>query len=91
MAQVLFWGDAIPDYLLESLYLGKPSFLGSGPDDIIADTNLENTPSTGNQRKLADIGRESRQKFLSHPGGAQQPAALRAVLDFNSRCPLHHC
>jgi hypothetical protein len=48
MAQVLVWGDAIPDYLLEFLYLGKPSSLGSGPDGIIADTNLENTPSTGN-------------------------------------------
>ena len=47
MAQVLVWDDAIPDYLLELLYLGKPSFLGSGPDGIIADTNLENTSSTG--------------------------------------------
>ena len=48
MAQVLVWGDAIPDYLLEFLHLGKPSFVGSRPDGIIAETNFENTPSTGN-------------------------------------------
>ena len=60
MAQVLVWGDAIPDYLLQLLDLGKPSFLGAGPDRVIADTNLKNTSGTGYQRKLADIRRESR-------------------------------
>ena len=71
MAQVLVWGNAISDDLLQLLDLGKPSFLGSGPDSVIADTNLENTSSTGYQRKLANIGREGREKFLSHPRGAQ--------------------
>ena len=60
MTQVLVWGYAIPDYLLQLLDLGKPSLLGEGPDRVIADTNLENTSGTGHQRKLADIGRESR-------------------------------
>ena len=60
MAQVLVWGDAIPDYLLKLLDLRKPSFFGSRPDRVIADTNLENTSSAGNERKLADIGRERR-------------------------------
>jgi len=91
MAEVFAWGYAIPDYLLQFLDLRKPSFLGSGPDRFIADTNLENTSSARYKRKLADFYRERRQKFLSHPRSAQQPAALRAVLDFNSRRPLHYC
>src|SRR5215831_17509371 len=45
MAEVLAWGYAIPDCLLQFLDLRKPSFLGSGPDRFIADTNLENTSS----------------------------------------------
>jgi len=60
MAQVLVWCDAVPDHLLEFLYVGKPSSLGSGPDGIIADTNLENTSRAGYERKLADFRRESR-------------------------------
>jgi hypothetical protein len=91
MAQVLAWGDPIPDDLLKLLDLRKPSFLGSRPDRVFADTNLENTSSAGHQHKLADFCRERRQEFLSHPRGAQQPAALRAVLDFNSRRLLRHC
>ena len=56
MAEVLAWGYAIPDYLLQFLDLRKPSFLGSGPDRFIA--NLKNTSGAGHQRKLADIRRE---------------------------------
>ena len=60
MAQVLAWDDAIPDDLLKLLDLRKPSFLGSRPDRVVADTYLENTSSTGHERKLTDIGRKGR-------------------------------
>ena len=60
MAQVLARRDAISDDLLKLLDLGKPSLIGSGPDRVIVDTNLENTSSAGHERKLADIGRERR-------------------------------
>ena len=60
MTQVLVWGDLIPDYLLEFPYLGKPSSLVSGPDGIIADTNLENTSRAGHEREFADISGERR-------------------------------
>ena len=60
MAQVLAWDDAIRDDLLKLLDLRKPSFLGSRPDCVFADTYLENTSSAGHERKLTDIGRKGR-------------------------------
>ena len=44
---ILAWGDPISDGLLKLLDLRKPSFLGSRPNRVVADTNLENTASAG--------------------------------------------
>jgi hypothetical protein len=45
MAQVLAWGDAITNELLEFFYFRKPPLIGTGPDTVIIDANLEYTSS----------------------------------------------
>src|SRR5579883_2817928 len=89
VAQVLTRGDAVPHGLLQLLDLRESSLRGAGPDRLAADSNLEDASRAGHQREFADLRREGREKLLSHPRGAQQPAALRAVLDFDSRSPRH--
>jgi hypothetical protein len=45
MAQVLAWGDAITNELLEFFDFRKPPFIGTGPNTVIIDANLEYTSS----------------------------------------------
>jgi hypothetical protein len=45
MAQVLVRGDAIANELLEFSDVRKPPLLGTGPDTVIIDANLEYTSS----------------------------------------------
>src|SRR3569623_45722 len=43
--------------------------------------DLEDAAGAGDERHLAHLEREGRQHLLRHPGGAQQPVALRAIGD----------
>jgi hypothetical protein len=51
--------------------------------EIAIEAHLEDSPGAGHQRDGLELRLESRQQFLRQPRRPQQPAALRAVFDFN--------
>ena len=55
MAQLLAWGDTVSDDLLKLFDLQKPSFLGSRPHRVVADTDLENAFGAGNRNSSATL------------------------------------
>jgi len=69
VSDVLFWGDEIPDPLLENFDVGKPSVPFSAPDQFGSAGNPETTGfrPAGAKADLVDFRFESRQDFLSHP------------------------
>jgi hypothetical protein len=90
MPQVSAGGDAIANELFEFLDLGEAPLACSGPYSVSFDSDLEHAANAWDQCEFADIGREGRQEFLSHPCGSEQPAALGTVLDLDSRRLGHH-
>src|SRR5262249_48302039 len=78
-------GDRVAHELLQLLDVGEPSALTSRPQHLIAGANLEDAALAGDQGDLADLGLEGGEELLGHPGRPEQPAALRAVLDLDSR------
>lgn len=89
MAEVPAGGDAVADALLELLELGKAAFRLPRPDRLAAEAHFEDPAGSGNQGDAGEFLIESGQQFLRHPAGAQKPAALRAILDLDSRRIRH--
>jgi hypothetical protein len=90
MTEIAPGGDTITNELLELFHLGK-SLLGSaGPDDIIANSNLEDTSRAGLKRYFSHLILKRSQQFLGCPCSAQKPAALSAILNFDPWQTLAH-
>ena len=51
---------------------------------MAVDADFENAAGAWLQGEFADFLLEGCEEFLRHPGGAEEPAALSAVLDFYS-------
>jgi hypothetical protein len=80
----------VADALLQLLQLGKPPFPGPRPNHAVIEADVEDPTRPRHKRYLAELCLESREQLLSEPGGAKEPAALRAVFDFEPRSPLRH-
>ena len=81
--------DAIAYELLQLFDLGKSAPLTSAPDDRVVHSHIEDASSSRLERGAGDLALERGEQLLSHPGGAQQPAALAAVFDFHPRKRAH--
>ena len=80
MSEVHARGDVVPDELLKLLYVGKASPLLPRPHKLARNPDLEHAARSGNESDLSQLLAERRQKLLRHPGSAQEPPALPAVL-----------
>src|SRR5574339_819836 len=77
--------DAIAHGLLELLRLGEAPRARAREDQLAVEAHVEHAAAAGHERHLAELRLERRQQLLREPGRAQQPAALRAVLDLDAR------
>src|SRR3569623_2144441 len=89
VAEVAVGIDAVTDHLLELLDVGEAAIALALPDQRVIEMNLEAAPRVGNEGYLAHLEREGREHLLRHPSGAEQPVALRAVRDGESRLVAH--
>src|SRR5262249_52176967 len=90
MPERLVGRDGAAPPLLQLLDVGEPPLRLARPHRIAVDAYLEHAALARPQRHLADLLFEGGQQLLRHPGGAQQPAALRAVLDLDARSVRHY-
>lgn len=84
MAEIAARGDGVADGLLEFLDIGEAAGGGARPEHRLAGADFEDAAGAGDERKLADVAGECCEKLLGHPGGAEHPAALGAVFDFDA-------
>src|SRR5437773_11941383 len=85
MPQLLLRSDPMAVALFQLLELGEPPLRLARPDRLVREAHVEDTPRPGAQRHGTDLPFESRQALLRRPGGAQEPAALRAIYDLKAR------
>ncbi len=85
MPQLLLGCNAISDQSLQFLRLRKSAFLLTGKDDLAFESDVQDASLARNECDTSQLLLKRRQEFLGHPGGPQEPAATRAVFDFNSR------
>ena len=88
MTEMPIRGYAVANELFELLQLREPALLAARPHEIPVDPHIEDASGTGNERKLTDLVLEGREEFLGRPAGSQEPAATRAVVDFNATLHL---
>ena len=83
MTKVSFWGDFVAHALLEGLDVGKTTVSLSTPDEVFVQLDSEETRDFpfGDQCDFAQFVGKSVQEFLSHPAGARQTMASRAIAD----------
>jgi hypothetical protein len=84
MPQISSRSNPVAHELLELLDIRESTLILARPDDFVVNADLEDASGAGYKRNFADLILKCRQKFLCHPGSAQQPSALGAVLDLNS-------
>ena len=84
MAERLVGRDDVADALLQFGDLGKAAFVLARPDYAIAAPDDEHAAGAGYQGDAAEFILEGGEQLLRHPGGAQKPAALPAVFDFET-------
>jgi hypothetical protein len=89
MAKVPVGSDDIPDALLQLFGLRKTAFLLAGPKGAVGQPNVKDTAATRDKGYAAQFILKSCQEFLRQPGRPQQPAALRAVFDFDAGFVTH--
>src|SRR5688500_15453588 len=73
--------DTITDQLLELLELGKPPGVGTGPDRLVVERDLEDPLGARAEGDLGELALERHEQLLRHPRRAEQPATARAVRD----------
>src|SRR6266545_2765121 len=84
MAEVALRRNLVAHQLLQLFDIWEAPLLGARPDRRRVDVHRENAAGAWHQRHLAKLGLKSRQKLLGVPGRAQQPAALRAIVNLDS-------
>jgi len=86
MPQLAAGGDAVSEALLDLFCLGEAAFGFARPDRLAIDAHFEDAGvvAPGDDGDLAELVREGGEELLGEVGGAQEPAALGAVLDFDS-------
>jgi hypothetical protein len=89
MPEALAGGNHVSNGLLQLLDLGKSLALVTRPHELSLGADLEDASRARDQRDLTDLGLERGQELLRHPGRAQEPPALRAVLDLDTRPTTH--
>src|SRR5690606_8156776 len=89
VAEVLVGGDAVADTLLQFLDVGESTLGLPRPEGFAAGAHFEDAAGAGLEGDLAQLLLKGGQELLSHPGGAQEPAALGAIFNFNARRPSH--
>ena len=89
MPERAFGSDRVAEPLLQFLELRKAAFYSPRPDDLVIHTHVEDTAGARHERHFTELLLKRRQQLLRRPAGAQQPAALRAVLDFYAGCAVH--
>ena len=75
----------VPQPLFEDFRLRKTAVGPAVPDGVAVALHHKDAASAGNKSHFADFLTEGLQELLRHPGGAQHPAALRAVFDGDPR------
>jgi hypothetical protein len=91
MAQISAWCDPIPNSLFELFHFRESALGRSRPDDILADADLKHTAGARQKSHFPNLILKRSQEFLGRPGSPQQPAALRAVFDFDAWIFYRHC
>ena len=81
MAEAFVRRSKIADDLLQLLDIRETAFFLAAPDKVSVDADIKGASRRRRQGHTAEFPFKGRQKLLSIPGGAQQPAALRAVPD----------
>src|SRR3990172_3418550 len=89
MPEVTAGGDAVTQALLDLLRLREAALRLARPQRLAVQPHLEDAALAGDERDLAQLLDEGRQQLLRQPGGAQQPAALGAVLDLEPGRAVH--
>ena len=89
MAERALRSNHVAQPLLQLFQLREATFAGARPDDLPAYSDLEDAASARHQRHLTELRLKRGQQLLRGPAGAQQPPALRAVLDLDSWCAAH--
>jgi hypothetical protein len=85
VAEILIRRDAVSNLLLQLLRLRETPFLLTGKDRLPIESNFKNPAPARDQRHLSDAVLKSSQQLLSHPRRSQEPAALSAVFNFQTR------
>src|SRR5574344_387639 len=85
MAQIAFGVDDITHPLLEHLDLRKTAVTFALPQGHAVEQDLEVATGVRMQIDRAQLLAEGGEQLLGHPGGAQQPVALAAVVDIDDR------
>src|SRR5690606_41779226 len=83
VAEVASGRDAVAHPLLEHGDLREAAVPGARPDPLAIHMDLEHAAGAGDQRQPRQLVLERGQQLLSHPAGAQQPAAAGAVVDLD--------
>src|SRR5712691_10388279 len=81
MAEIAPRIEAVAHALLQGAGVGKTAVDLAIPDDVPVIADLEDAARARHQCHLAKLATEGGQEFLRHPGGAQEPLALRAIAD----------
>src|SRR5262245_55102615 len=81
MPEIALGRHAVADALFQLCDLGESALIFARPYHVAADTHDEHAAGAGDERHAADLLLEGREQLLRHPGRAQQPSALAAILD----------
>ena len=84
MAEIFFRRDFITQQLFDFFRFWKAVLLFARKQCLAVYADFKDAACAWNQRDFAQFLLEGGEEFLRQPGGAQQPAALRAVFDFNA-------
>src|SRR5215210_1204513 len=87
VAQRPFRRHPVAYQLLEHGEVREALLLLARPHGLAVEAHVEHATGAGDQRDLTQFGRERGQQLLRGPPGTQQPPALGAVLDLQTRCP----
>src|SRR5262245_63694429 len=83
MAERLVGGDHVAQPALEFGDFRKAAFFRARPEDLALDTDDVDAAGARHERCSAELIFECLEQLLRHPGGAQHPAALPAILDLD--------
>jgi hypothetical protein len=85
MSELLAGGDAVTHALFEFLHFGKAALYAARPERFATGSDFKDPTGSGEQGQLSDFVLEREEQFLGHPRGTEEPAALSAVFNLDTR------